>query len=62
MIWTAQRGATRDGEERPSSQLWAAKIDLDAIDKAYTALRNELLGEAGDDEDDDSFENYTPGD
>lgn len=60
MIWTAQRGAARDGEERPSSQLWAAKIDLEAIDKAYTALRNELTGELSD-SDEESFENYVPG-
>ena len=38
MIWTAQRGQARPGEERPSSQVWGARIDLDAIDKAYQKL------------------------
>jgi len=57
MIWTAQRGATRDGEERPSSQLWTAKIDLDAIDKAYQAQRAVLIEKM----EAEAFENYTPG-
>ncbi|PCI09577.1 hypothetical protein COB72_05970 [bacterium] len=58
MIWTAQRGATRDGEERPSSQLWAAKVNLDAIDKAYQAQRKAIL----DKNEADAFENYMPED
>ncbi len=58
MIWTAQRGATRDGEERPSSQLWAAKVELDAIDKAYQAQRKAIL----DKNEADAFENYMPED
>ncbi len=65
MIWTAQRGEIRDGEDRPSSQLWSAKIDLDAIDKAYQAERAAMIAKkasqsAKDDMED--FENYTPAD
>ena len=41
MIWTAQRGAAPEGE-KPSSQLWAAKINLDAIDKAYQKAQHQL--------------------
>lgn len=58
MIWTAQRGVQREGEERPSSQIWGAKVDLDAIDVAYRVQRKALI-EA---KEADSFENYTPGD
>lgn len=41
MIWTAQRGAAPEGE-KPSSQLWAARIDLDAIDRAYQQAQRQL--------------------
>ena len=41
MIWTAQRGNAPEGE-KPSSQLWTAQIDLEAIDKAYQAAQQEL--------------------
>jgi len=41
MIWTAQRGAAPESE-KPSSQLWAAKIDLEALDKAYIAAQKTL--------------------
>jgi len=58
MIWTAQRGAIRAGEDHPSSQIWGARIDLDAIDNAYTALRKELIEK----KETQDFENYTPGD
>ncbi len=57
MIWTAQRGAFTEGSDRPSSQLWAAKIDLQAIDVAYNMLRKEMT----DLKEEDAFENYTPG-
>ncbi len=43
MIWTAQRGAFREGEDRPSSQLWIAEFDLRALHWAYEAARDELL-------------------
>ncbi len=58
MIWTAQRGAQREGEDRPSSQVWGAKVDLRAIDTAYQAARQELIQKR----DADSFESYTPED
>ncbi len=57
MIWTAQRGAFREGEDRPSSQVWGAKIDLDAVDQAYKALLKEMIGE----DEGDGFENTMPG-
>ncbi|MBL4591230.1 MAG: PD40 domain-containing protein [Phycisphaerales bacterium] len=50
MIWTAQRGAYVEGQDRPSSQLWAAKLDLRALHWAYVAAREELLGENMDTE------------
>ena len=56
MIWTAQRGELRGDEGRPSSQLWVADIDLDAVDQAYTALREAMIEK----KEEDSFENYMP--
>lgn len=41
MIWTSQRGAGPESE-KPSSQLWAARIDLDAIDRAYQRAQRQL--------------------
>lgn len=41
MIWTAQRGDAPEGE-KPSSQLWTARIDLKAIDAAYRAEQEKL--------------------
>jgi TolB protein len=41
MIWTAQRGEAGEGE-KPSSQLWTARIDLEAIDQAYQAAQQQL--------------------
>ncbi|MHA7813366.1 MAG: TolB family protein [Phycisphaerales bacterium] len=41
MIWTAQRGDAPEGE-KPSSQLWTARIDLEAIDAAYRAEQEKL--------------------
>lgn len=58
MIWTAQRGAQRSGEERPSSQIWGAKVDLEAIDAAYQSQRLDLIEK----KEADSFESYTPED
>lgn len=31
LMWTAQRGKLAEGEQRPSSQLWIARVDSDAI-------------------------------
>jgi len=31
LMWTAQRGPLAEGEQRPSSQLWVARVDADAI-------------------------------
>jgi TolB protein len=57
MIWTAQRGALIEGQDRPSSQIWGARIDLDAIDQAYKAQRKAMIEK----KDAEAFENYTPG-
>jgi TolB protein len=56
MMWTAQRGALRGEEGRPSSQLWVADVNLKAIDKAYKKLRREMIAEKQD----DAFESYQP--
>ena len=58
MIWTAQRGALRDGEDRPSSQLWMAKVNLKGIDAAYQSARREMIEKKEALE----FENYSPED
>lgn len=42
MMWTAQRGAMVEGETRPSSQLWAARIDLDAVQARLEANQKKL--------------------
>ncbi len=42
MMWTAQRGAMVEGETRPSSQLWAARIDLDAVKARLKANQKRL--------------------
>lgn len=57
MMWTAQRGAQVAGEDRPSSQLWAARLDLDAVrgrlGDARDAIRERLLEEG--------FDEFMPG-
>lgn len=32
MMWTSQRGPLASGEQRPTSQIWAARLKLDAIE------------------------------
>ncbi|MEZ6317925.1 MAG: hypothetical protein R3B49_04105 [Phycisphaerales bacterium] len=56
MMWTAQRGALVEGEDRPSSQIWAAKYDHEAFEKAYAAARKALQ----DKKDQAAFESYEP--
>ena len=56
MMWTAQRGALAEAESRPSSQLWVADVDLEAVDAAYRAAR----GADRDESLDEAFESYTP--
>jgi hypothetical protein len=57
MMWTAQRGAQVEGEERPSSQLWAARLDLDAVrarlDAEKQTIEDRLLEE--------EFREFMPG-
>jgi Tol biopolymer transport system component len=36
MIWCAQRGELAEGEERPSSQVWAARFDAEALLESVT--------------------------
>jgi Tol biopolymer transport system component len=57
MMWTAQRGPQVEGEGRPSSQLWAARLDLDAVrarlDTEKQAIEDRLLEE--------EFREFMPG-
>lgn len=61
MMWTAQRGPLFPGEARPSSQLWAARIDLDAVrqrlDEAQRAMDDKLREQRMDEE----FQEFMPG-
>ncbi len=57
MMWTAQRGPTLGGEARPSSQLWAARIDLDAVRDRLAERQREIDERALE----DGFEAFTPG-
>jgi len=56
MVWTSQRGKVRDGEDRPSSQMWVARIDLEKVGRAYAKLRQAMIAEKVTDD----FENYSP--
>ncbi len=56
MMWTGQRGALHGDSDRPSSQLWVADIDLDAVDRAYQELREDMI----DAKDEQSFDEYMP--
>lgn len=57
MMWTAQRGAQVEGEDRPSSQLWAARVDLAAVKKRLEAEKRRIE----DRKLDEGFDEYTPG-
>ena len=61
MMWTAQRGAMVAGETRPSSQLWAARIDLDAVrarlDEAQRGIDERLIEQRLE----EGFQEFMPG-
>lgn len=57
MMWTAQRGALVPGEARPSSQLWAARIDLDAVKARLDAERARIEDRRLE----ESFNEFVPG-
>lgn len=57
MMWTAQRGQLVEGETRPSSQLWAARIDLDAV-KARLKTSQQKLDDAKLEQ---GFDEFVPG-
>jgi len=57
MMWTAQRGAQVEGEARPSSQLWAARIDLDAVKARMNAEKRRIE----DRKLEEGFGEYMPG-
>ena len=57
MMWTAQRGALASGETRPSSQLWAARIDLDAVRERLEDERRRIADRLLE----ESFEEFMPG-
>jgi len=46
LMWTAQRGPLAEGEQRPSSQTWIARVDSEAI---RAKLREANSGGAADD-------------
>ncbi|MEM9373389.1 MAG: hypothetical protein AAGA55_07075, partial [Planctomycetota bacterium] len=56
MMWTGQRGAMVAGEGRPSSQLWAARLDLDAV-KARLKENQKKLDDANLEK---SFDEFDP--
>lgn len=56
MMWTAQRGDMVEGEDRPSSQLWAARVDLDAIAKRLKKNQQKLDDAAFE----EGFDGFTP--
>jgi Tol biopolymer transport system component len=56
MMWTAQRGMSVNGVEKPSSQIWVADVNLEAMDREYQKLRRTMI----DAKEADSFESYTP--
>tara|TARA_R110000782_G_scaffold13976_24_gene41086 strand:+ start:6710 stop:8023 length:1314 start_codon:yes stop_codon:yes gene_type:complete len=57
MMWTAQRGEQVAGEDRPSSQLWAARIDLDAVEARLEAERRKIA----DRKLEEGFQEFMPG-
>lgn len=57
MMWTAQRGAQVTGEDRPSSQLWAARVDLEAVQKRLSKVRRDIADRKLEEE----FEERMPG-
>lgn len=57
MMWTAQRGAQVAGEDRPSSQLWAARIDLAAVEARLEAERRKIA----DRKLEEGFQEFMPG-
>lgn len=57
MMWTAQRGAQVEGEDRPSSQLWAARVDLDAVGARLEAERRKIA----DRKLEEGFQEFMPG-
>ncbi len=57
MMWTAQRGAQVEGEDRPSSQLWAARVDLDAVKERIDAEKRRIE----DRKLEEGFGEYMPG-
>ena len=46
LMWTAQRGPMAEGEDRPSSQMWIARVDSEAL-RARLRAANAGSGDAG---------------
>jgi TolB protein len=61
MMWTAQRGALVTGETRPSSQLWAARIDLDAVRARLDETQRALDAQRRERDLEDGFQEFMPG-
>lgn len=61
MMWTAQRGALVAGETRPSSQLWAARIDLAGVRARLDETQQALDEQRRERELEDGFQEFMPG-
>jgi hypothetical protein len=61
MMWTAQRGALVAGETRPSSQLWAARIDLAAVRARLDSIQRFLDEQRRERELEEGFQEFMPG-
>lgn len=61
MMWTAQRGQLVEGETRPSSQLWAAKVDLVAVKSRLKANQQTLDDALEEKAFEEGFDEFNPG-
>lgn len=60
MMWTAQRGVMVEGETRPSSQLWAARIDLNAVKQRLKGNQEKLDDANFERSIQEGFDEFTP--
>jgi hypothetical protein len=61
MMWTGQRGALVAGETRPSSQLWAARVDLAAVRARLDSIQRFLDEQRRERELEEGFQEFMPG-
>jgi hypothetical protein len=60
-MWTAQRGALVAGEMRPSSQLWAARVDLAAVRARLDETQRAMDAAQRERELEEGFQEFMPG-